>query len=109
VTNYVINFWRWWYGHYALQILQKLYNEIIFILESTNTLSMAKNLSKPMFQDDSGIGRGLGFFIRLAWVWFGGIFAIVVVVPLLLAYLVYLLLPVIAVIMISIFLVSQIL
>jgi hypothetical protein len=59
----------------------------------TLTIPMAKNLFRPMFGDSSSMGRFVGFFIRIWWVWLGGIMSTIMIVPNVILGLILLILP----------------
>jgi hypothetical protein len=56
---------------------------------------MARYLTVPMFQDDSGIGKVISFLVRGIWVWFGGMASVVIGLPFWILLLIYALLPLI--------------
>lgn len=66
---------------------------LIFLLQSTNTLPMARSMGLPLFQDNSTVGRILGFVIRGGWVWLGGMVTLVFVLPPLLLLVIKVILP----------------
>lgn len=81
-------------------------SRFVFLLQYTNTLPMAQNLGKPLYQDDSGIGRLLGVVIRGGWVWIGGILSVLMAIPFSLILVVNLVLPFAAIFMLIIGVVS---
>ena len=70
-----------------------VFERAVFVLEYTNTLSMARNLTVPLFQDNSSIGKIISLFIRATWVWIGGMVSAFLIIPLLLGLLMLVLLP----------------
>lgn len=82
MRDYIINFWVWWFLVKVPEWGRLVVGRIIFTLEYTNTLTMARNLTVPLFQDDSGMGKVLSFLIRGVWVWWGGMFTVVIAIPL---------------------------
>lgn len=98
MTEFVVNFFVWWYAIRVREFFKRIYGWALFILEYTNTLPMAQNLFVPLFQDNTGIGRVIGFAIRITWVWFGGMASAVFILPLGIVLLVYALLPIIFII-----------
>jgi hypothetical protein len=93
VTEYFLNFWIWWYAVKSKQFLFKVIATITFLLEYSSTLPMARNLTVPLFQDSTGIGKLISFFIRGLWVWVGGIICVLIAIPLLAAVVVFAALP----------------
>jgi hypothetical protein len=81
VQNYILNFFYWWYAVKGQDMLLGCARKFAFYLESTNTLPMAKNLTVPLFQDNSGTGKFLAIVIRGIWVWWGGMLSVVMVFP----------------------------
>ena len=67
----------------------------VFILEYTNTLTMARYLTVPLYQDNSRIGRVVGFVIRGTWVWFGGMASVLISIPVWVFLIIYAALPII--------------
>ena len=63
------------------------------MLEITNTLPMARNLTKPLFQDPTGAGRVIGVFIRFGWVWIGSIMTLLVAIPIIILYICFVVFP----------------
>lgn len=76
---------------------RQVLGRVIFTLEYTNTLTMARNLTVPLFQDNSGVGKMLAILIRGTWVWFGGMFSALITLPLLALFLILIFLPLIVV------------
>lgn len=101
MQNYLINYFYWWYFILGGRLVRTAIARAIFLLEITNTLPMAQNLTTPMFQDKSGIGKAISFIVRLIWVWFGGIFSLIMIVPIVLVTVAFfLLLPAITLLII---------
>lgn len=100
MQRYVTNFFVYWYRVEVPSAWRRLYKHLLYLLESTSTLPMATNLNKPLYQDDSPFGRNLGFVIRLVWVWVGGAATFVAIIPFFVYYLLYSLLPIIALLLI---------
>lgn len=57
---------------------------LIYNLNLTNTLPMARHISDPLFQDDSGLGKSVSFIIRFIWIGIGSFISIIVTIPFLL-------------------------
>lgn len=57
---------------------------------------MLRNINVPLFQDKSGVGKAVGMVIRVVWVWLGGAFTVIFLVPALVLLLIYILLPALA-------------
>ncbi|MCA9379251.1 hypothetical protein KC640_02375 [Candidatus Dojkabacteria bacterium] len=95
MREYIINFWVWWYLVKVPEWGREVARRIIFVLEYTNTLTMARNLTLPLFQDNSGIGKMLAILIRGTWVWLGGMFSAVIAIPLLILFVILVFLPLI--------------
>ena len=66
---------------------------LVYNLNLTNTLPMAKHISDPLFQDDSGLGKSFGFIIRFLWIGVGSSISVVVTIPFLLYGVFLLILP----------------
>lgn len=101
MQRYLVNFFVYWYTVEVPVAFTKMYEQLLLLLEATKTLPMATNLTKPLYQDDSPFGRNLGFVIRLLWVWVGGVGCFVMFIPVAAYYLVYALLPLIALTLIT--------
>jgi hypothetical protein len=93
VFGNVLNFFLWWYTVLARQQAEALVKRFVFLLVYTNTLPMAQNLGKPLFQDNSDVGVAVGWIIRFIWIWLGGMFSLVLLVPFSLKFLGYVFLP----------------
>lgn len=91
---YLINFFVWWYAVKVQQTALLVAKRFMFVLESTNTLPMAKNLTVPLFQDQSSIGKMLAIVIRSVWVWWGGMLSVAIILPLVVWLLIILVLPI---------------
>jgi hypothetical protein len=92
-----VNFWIWWYVVKAYDFAQELFGYWAFMLNYLNLPVMASNMFVPLYQDTSTVGKFISFIIRSVWIFFGGIFMIIITIPLLAVYGLYLLLPVLPV------------
>lgn len=97
MQGYIINFFYWWYLVRGEQVILATIKKIIFLLESTNTLTMARNLTVPLFQDNTGMGKLFAIILRSGWVWFGGMFALLLSIPVVVKALAFLLIPVLVI------------
>jgi hypothetical protein len=109
MKEYLINFFVWYYfikvkGFFTESILL----HFSFLMNQTNTLPMARNLTKPLFQDESSLGKYLGMFIRFWWVGFGTLYCLILIIPRLLIGLLLLVMPFIPVVQILSFVANQI-
>lgn len=84
--------------HYVL-------DRFLLSMNSTNALNMVKNLTKPLYQDDSMFGRSFGFLIRSIWVSFGTIYSVITTIPFALIALIITLAPIFPLILIISFIV----
>ncbi len=75
-------------------------NRLSYSLYSTNTLPMAQNWTRPLFQDDSSIGKMLAVVIRTTWIWRGGMVSVLITIPHFIFFLVVLFLPVFVIVQI---------
>lgn len=98
MQQYILNFFYWWYFIKGEQILVAAVRRLIFLLENTETLPMARNLTVPLFQDNTGMGKMIALVIRSIWVWWGGMFSLVMAVPAFAKALGFLMLPIVAVV-----------
>lgn len=78
---------------------ETLLRRLVFVLQYTNTLVMAQNLTVPLFQDNTGVGKMLSFIIRAVWVWVGGMVSAVMAFPLVALWVVQVILPPLLVVM----------
>jgi hypothetical protein len=97
MQQYLINFFVWWYAIKVRNAAKRAVQWFIFILEYTNTLTMARYLTVPLYQDMSRMGRLVGLVIRGTWVWFGGMLSVVLSLPLWIFLVIYAALPVIVI------------
>lgn len=93
IKQYFLNFWIWWYIINARIIGQNLLAKWNFTLGVLNLVPMLSNLFVPLYQDYSRMGIIVSLPIRLTWVVGGTIIQILVTIPLIMAYLLYLILP----------------
>lgn len=94
MRGYLFNFFYWWYLVRGEQEVLSFTKRVIFLLEYTNTLTMARNLTVPLFQDNTGSGKAFAFILRGIWVWFGGMASLVMAIPNLFKMLFHFLLPI---------------
>ncbi len=72
----------WWYLSLVKDFWQDyVLGRFIYNLNLTNTLPMAKNISEPLFQDDSGVGKFVSFIIRFIWIGVGSCISLIVTIP----------------------------
>lgn len=93
IKRYFINFWIWWYVVNARLILLGLIGRWSFTLSFLNVVPMLRNLFVPLYQDYSRIGIFISIPIRLVWIITGTFFQFIITIPLGIAFLVYLVLP----------------
>jgi hypothetical protein len=106
--KYIINFWIWWYGVQSVIIAQNLFGTWTYMLGYLNIVPMLTNLFTPLFQDYSKTGRIIAFPIRLTWVIVGSIFLLILSIPLIFMFFLYLLLPLAPLVAISSYIISYI-
>ncbi len=97
LKRYFLNFWVWWYAVEARLFLGKLTSTWLFVLEFLNLVPMLSNLFEPLYQDYTRTGRIVGFMFRSGWIFFGSLAQIIVTIPLLAAFVLFLILPVLPV------------
>ena len=84
----------WWYAVMVKDFWRNyVVGRLVYNLNLTNTLPMAKHISDPLFQDDSGLGKSFGFIIRFLWIGVGSSISVVVTIPFLLYGVFLLILP----------------
>lgn len=93
MSNLLLVFY-WWY----LSLVKDFWHDyvigrLIYNLNLTNTLPMAKHISEPLFQDDSSIGKSVSFIIRFIWIGLGSFFSVIVTIPFLIFGIFLILLP----------------
>lgn len=93
LKKYIFNFWVWWYWFNAKEVLLKFKSDWLFTLGSLNLIPMIKSLFAPLYQDDSWTGRIVAFPIRFFWMLYGLIVISIFTVILIIAFSLYLLLP----------------
>ena len=93
MVRYFFNFWVWWYVVNAYDLYRKLIEKWSFLLNYLNLPSMVVNIFVPIYQDYSIGGKFISFIIRFFWIIFGTLFMIIITVPFLAIYIIYLLLP----------------
>lgn len=98
MRGYLFNFFYWWYLVRGEQEILSFTKRVVFLLESTNTLNMARNFSVPLFQDNTGSGKAFAFILRGIWVWFGGMASLVMAIPAFLKMILHFVLPLAAII-----------
>jgi hypothetical protein len=93
VRRYFLNFWIWWYLIKGRELLRSLTFGWNFTLGYFNVVPMLKNLFVPLYQDYSNIGILISIPIRLVWVIIGSFMQLIVTIPLVCVYLIYLVVP----------------
>lgn len=89
----------WWYVVLVKDFwVNYVFGRFIFNMNMTNTLPMARHISDPLFQDDSGLGKSFGFIIRFIWIGFGSLISFFVTIPFLVFGIFLVLLPFVPVI-----------
>ncbi len=84
----------WWYFVLVKEFWKNyVVGRLVYNLNLTNTLPMAKHISDPLFQDDSGIGKAFGFIIRFIWIGIGSSISLFVTIPFLIFGVFLLMLP----------------
>lgn len=91
--KYTINFWLWWYIVENKIVLSRLVAIAGFTLGYFNIIPMLQNLFQPLYQDNTKMGRIIAFPIRVAWITFGTIVQTIITIPLIIAYVAYLIFP----------------
>jgi hypothetical protein len=99
MREYTLNFFIWFYIYKVKDFALTVYGRFVFILIYTRTLPMIRNIYKPMFGDNDLIGRLIGFFIRFWWSLFGLIISLVYITPFVIAFIIFILLPLIPIAM----------
>ncbi|MEO6728955.1 MAG: hypothetical protein ABIM99_03470 [Candidatus Dojkabacteria bacterium] len=108
MKDYIVNFFVWYYQIFVLGFFRESVGlRFSFLLNQTNALPSAKNISKPLFQDTSSLGKYLGVIIRLWWIATGSIISFIFIIPNVLIFLIILLLPFILPLQIIVYLSSQ--
>jgi hypothetical protein len=69
---------------------------------------MARNLTKPLYQDNSDLGKSLGLFIRFWWAGIGTFISLILIIPRLLIAIIIAILPLIPIVQFILFLNRQI-
>lgn len=80
--SFVLNLVEW-YITCAIRLFweKHVLDRFLYSMNSTNALNMTKNLTKPLYQDDSAFGRTFGFLIRSVWVSIGTLYSLLAVFP----------------------------
>ncbi|MFQ5493450.1 MAG: hypothetical protein ACE5DX_04795 [Candidatus Dojkabacteria bacterium] len=91
--HYIINFWVWWYLVRGRHVLERIVGIWNFTLGYFNVVPMLRNLFVPLYQDYSNIGIVISIPIRLVWVIVGSAMQLLITAPLLIAYMIFLMLP----------------
>lgn len=109
MREYFFNFFLWYYFVKVRRYFTESVSlRFIFQLNRTNTLPMARNFSKPLFQDDSSLGKNLGYIIRFFWVGFGTLYCLLLIIPWVIFGVVLIVLPLIPIIQIVAFIVNKV-
>jgi hypothetical protein len=95
MREYVINYFVWWYWIRLKDVAKGALSQLMFYLQYTNALPMARYLFVPLYQDNTGVGRIISVIIRLTWAWIGGVLSVMMAVPNFIFLLLWVLLPVI--------------
>lgn len=80
LNRYVINYLIWWYLVQGKEVVNKIIQNWIFVMNILNIGPMVRNLFQPLYQDYSRMGRVIAFPIRLTWV-ITGLFIGVLLLP----------------------------
>ncbi|MEI6462873.1 MAG: hypothetical protein WCO33_04395 [bacterium] len=91
--NYISGFFVWWYLVNLVEITRSMYFFWWGILESVKLPEMVSNLFIPLYQDESSLGKILSFFIRLIWIFVGGVITLMFSVVIFIVFVIYLVLP----------------
>ncbi len=81
MKEYTIGVAEWWYGIKVKEILNFVIFRITFLLVLTKTLPMIKSYTKPLYGDNSKMGRVIGVFIRTWWIILGSFTVAVLSIP----------------------------
>ncbi len=82
IISHIQNFFTWWYIIVVREYFQeKVSGRFVYLLNSTNTIPMAKNFGVPLFRDTSSFGKAISIFIRFWWIGFGSITSLVYTIP----------------------------
>jgi len=100
MKEYLVNFFLWWYRSVVVHSFEAATSRLTYALYSTNTLPMAQNWLRPLFQDESRMGKALAVIIRSLWIWVGGIVSVVMALPSFVVFLLTLVLPLLAILQI---------
>ncbi|MBN1331585.1 hypothetical protein JW978_01725 [Candidatus Dojkabacteria bacterium] len=95
--KYFLNFFVWWYLVKARDISTAFWRTWLFGFVSFRVWPMLSNLFVPLYQDNSWVGRLIGFPIRLVWGGVGLIIELMFLVVLTFIFFIYLALPIIPV------------
>jgi len=98
IKLYFLNFFIYWYQVKLKDIIQKSILLWTNSLVKTNVIPMVTNIFTPMYQDQSIIGKFLSFITRIIWVFFGSIYQILLLIPLVVIVILWLILPVLCVV-----------
>lgn len=72
----------WWYFVLVKDFWENyVIGRLVYNLNLTNTLPMAKHIADPLFQDDSGLGKSFSFVIRFIWIGVGSFMSVIVTIP----------------------------
>jgi hypothetical protein len=94
MKRYLIDPIHWYFLVFFKDFAQEHFlNQYIFFLNKTNTIPMMKNLFVPIYQDQSSIGKAMGFIIRSIWITYGSIVSTIKIIPFLLVSVLVLVLP----------------
>ncbi|MFS8131376.1 MAG: hypothetical protein ACMG57_05375 [Candidatus Dojkabacteria bacterium] len=108
MKDYIINFFVWYYQIFVLGFFRDhVALRFSFLLNQTNALPSARNFSKPLYQDNSSLGKSLGVIIRFWWIATGSLISFIFILPNVLVFLAILLIPLILPLQIIAYLSSQ--
>lgn len=95
LNRYFLNYFVWWYLVQSKIIIAKIFGGWMFLLNLLNVPPMLKNLFRPLYQDNTRMGRIIAFPIRLTWVFFGLMIELLLLPILGVVILIYMVLPII--------------
>ena len=100
LIKYILNFWIWWYFYKAKKLLASCAYTLSHTLGLLNVIPMAANLFVPMFQDKTITGRLLSLLMRVIWVLVGSAIQIIITIPVMAVFLIWIFLPLLPIIQI---------
>lgn len=81
MINQISNFFVWYYLVKVKAVAVGVGEKFTYSMNKSHTIDMVRNLSKPLYQDNSSFGKIVSLFIRFWWVGLGTVYSLLTTIP----------------------------